>query len=976
MSQSNVAPAPFARLAPALVSALAALWSSAAAVARPTVNLTPTADATLYQDTEGDIANGAGQSLYAGKTNQSSNFLRRTLIKFDLSSIPAGSTITAVNLKLRCSKVPTGAVGTYSFTLTKVSTTWGEGTSNASGDEGAGTTATTNSATWQHRFYSATTWTTAGGTTTGGVSATTSVTNTGNYNWTSAAMVTDVQNWLNSPATNNGWMLKGNETTAKSARQFDSRTHPTSANRPVLTVTYTAPATSGACCFSDGTCLVTTSATCSSMIGSYQGNGTDCSPNPCPQPTGACCFTNGTCTSVTDASCTGSGGTWNGAFTSCANTYCSVTLTPFQDALPIPNVLLPTSIGPDGIPNYDVYIREFNHSFHASLPANRVWGYASQYPGPTFEVQKGQPIRVTWHNDLRNSLNVLRNTHLFEINQCLHGPDITGRTPVTVTHLHGLKVAPESDGYPSLTFAPGQSSAQYFYPNDQEAATLWYHDHALGITRLNVYAGLAGFYFIRDPNEASLNLPSGQYEVPLVFQDRNINAAGALVYNPSASDEFFGDKIVINGKVWPFQNVNKGKYRYRCVNGSNTRTYTIALRMATGAPYGFTLIGTDGGLRETPLNLQSLTLMPGERADIIIDFAPLPATSSLTMVNLAPAPFPGGTDFLSNMMSFRVQNATGHTAAIPANLNTIAPLPQNQSVQAREFTLRLATVDTCNIDTWLIDDLMFDDITDFPRIDTIETWSIANASQISHPFHVHLVQFQALDRQDFTLNGSVVVPNGPLLPIPPEEQGWKDTIQCPPNQITRFIAKFEGFPGTFPMHCHILEHEDHEMMRQFTVLCDEPAILGQPVNVTVDQGDTADFPVNVTGDSLTYQWYRGATALTDGPTGWGSIISGAQTNLLKIINAQQQDEGSYFFETENPCGYSESEQATLTVTPPCPGDLNGDHIVNTADLTIFLGQFGSPVAIPGSGADFNADGFVNTADLTFFLGRFGQPCPT
>ncbi|MFM9957637.1 MAG: multicopper oxidase domain-containing protein [Phycisphaerales bacterium] len=969
-------------MARAALSALALLGMAAVASARPTVNLTPVADATLFQDAEGDVANGAGQYMFAGKTNQPSNFLRRSLIRFDLSSIPAGSTITAVTLRLNVSKVPLGTVATFPFTLTKVSATWGEGTSNDAGDEGDGAAATANSATWLHRFFSATTWTTAGGTTTGAVSATTSVTDLGFYNWSSAAMVTDVQNWLNNSATNHGWMLKGNETTAKSARRFDARTHPTTNNRPRLTVTYTAPAASGACCFLDGDCIVTTSASCASSFGTYQGNGTNCEPNLCPQPAGACCFAgNGVCLSQTEAVCIASAGTWQGAFSSCGVVYCTINLAPYQDPLPIPAVIQPTNVGPDGIANYDVYIREFNHKWHAALPTTRVWGYNSMSPGPTFDVQKGQPIRVTWHNDLRYSTNVLRADHLFPINQCLHGPDITGRTPVTVTHLHGLKVAPESDGYPSLTFAPGFSSSQYFYPNDQEAATLWYHDHALGITRLNVYAGLAGFYFIRDPNEASLNLPQGHNEVPLVFQDKNINGSGVHVYNPETTDAFFGDKVVVNGKVWPYLDVRKGKYRFRCVNGANTRTFTIDLRRQApiaAFPVDFTLIGTDGGLRATPLNVSQITLMPGERVDIIVDFEPFATGTVINMRNTAVAPFPGGTGTLNEVMQFRVTNTAGDTDPIPGVLNTIPPMVPQQAVVNREFTLRLATVDTCNIDTWLIDDLMFDDITDFPRIDTIEAWSFANASQIAHPFHVHLVQFQVLDRQAFQLNGSIVVPNGPLLPPDPSELDcWKDTVQCPPNLITRVIAKFEGFPGTYPMHCHILEHEDHEMMRQFTVLCDEPGILNSPGNQAIPEGNTAVFAVNVSGDSLQYQWKKNGNNVTNGPTAWGSTISGATTATLTIQNARDpEDEGSYTCAITNPCGNGLTSPAGLSITPPfCPGDLNNDGAVNTADLTIFLGQFGNAVIIPGTGADFNGDGFVNTPDLTFFLGRFGQPCP-
>ena len=206
--------------------------------------------------------------------------------------------------------------------------------------------------------------------------------------------------------------------------------------------------------------------------------------------------------------------------------------------------------------------------------------------------------------------------------------------------IHGGSTPPESDGHPEAWFTKGFERAgplfeqkTYQYPNDQRATTLWYHDHALGITRLNVYAGLAGFYLIRDKEERSLKLPKGPYEIPLVIQDRSFNEDGSLFYpscpneidggtcegdelpNPSIVPEFFGDTILVNGKVWPFLEVEPRKYRFRLLNGSNSRFYI--LKFDKTLP--FIQIGTDGGLLETPVTLNEIILGPAERADVIVD---------------------------------------------------------------------------------------------------------------------------------------------------------------------------------------------------------------------------------------------------------------------------------------------------------------------------------------------------------------------
>jgi spore coat protein A len=953
---------------------IALAWVLAAApgvASGASVALNAVADTTIYSDNTSN-SNGAGPDLYAGKTSSSTTpdfALRRSLIRFDLSSIPAGSTITAVSLRLTLNKTNSGSLPVR---LHRVTSQWGEGATN--GATGLGSPSAVGDSTWLRRIFNTTSWTTAGGDFVASASATTNVNANANYTWSGATMVSDCQGWLNNSATNFGWIIRGDETTNGSVKRFSSRTNPTVNQRPLLTVTYTPPPASGACCQPDGTCQVMTSAACTTAGGTYQGNGTDCTPNPCPQPSGACCANNGSCTFVTAVDCASVGGTFQGGLVSCASVTCPVILTPFQDALPIPAVATPNV----GIPpnTYDMYIREFNHSFHASLPTTRVWGYNSQYPGPTFEVRRGQPIHVTWHNDLRTTLNVLRNTHFLITDQCLHGPDVTGRAPVTVTHLHGLKTDPISDGAPDGTFAPGFSSVQYDYPNDQQAATLWYHDHALGLTRLNVMMGLAGAYLIRDDNEDSLNLPKGEYEIPLIIQDRTFKFGGGIVYNTTTQDNFFGDTICVNGKAWPFLNVKKGKYRFRIVNGSNTRTYTLGLRTAVGAPINFQQIGSDGGFLNAPVTLGSITIMPGERADVVIDFAPFAATSFLTMINTAPAPFPTGdpNNAIPNVMQFRIGAAAGDTDPLPAVLNTIAPIPEAQSTGTKQFVLRTSANQVCNADTWLINDLFWNDVTDFLRVGQTQVWSFVNRSALTHPMHIHLVQFQVLDRQDFTVINNVITPTPGTLAIPPlEERGWKDTVQCPPSKITRVIAKFDGYYGLFPMHCHILEHEDHEMMRQFEVLCDSPAQVGVVPNATVAENQTVQLSVIATGDALTYQWRKNNVNISDGPGPSGSTIGGATTPTLTITNADWNDNGQYDCRITNPCGHPLTNKATVIVTPACKGDLNFDGVVNVLDLTIFLGQFGT-VVVPGTGGDLNADGSVNVLDLTIFLGRFGQPC--
>jgi len=402
-----------------------------------------------------------------------------------------------------------------------------------------------------------------------------------------------------------------------------------------------------------------------------------------------------------------------------------------------------------------------------------------------------------------------------------------------VTHLHGGHVPAAFDGFPEDNYDPGQSLS-FTYPNNQVPGTLWYHDHALGITRLNVYMGLAGFYLIRDAAEQALGLPAGVYEIPLALQDRSFHPDGTLDYPADIQEVFFGDFNLVNGKVWPYLDVKQGKYRFRVLNGSNSRTYRLSLDRldqpgTTDLP--FVQIGTDGALIEVPLTVDTITLAPAERADVIVDFAGLPAGTEVVLTNDAPAPFPGspGVGVVPDVMKFVVGVESGFTGAVPATLRTVETLDEADSVRTRDFTLEKFS-DACG-GVWEINALTWNDVTEYPQLGTTEVWRFINSSPVMHPMHMHLVLFQVLDRE----------PIGGGTPVPPDptEVGWKDTVRADPGMITRVIARFEDYAGKFVYHCHILEHEDHDMMRQFwSVPPIAAGLLGDAVSWSSQDGAT------------------------------------------------------------------------------------------------------------------------------------------
>jgi spore coat protein A len=490
-------------------------------------------------------------------------------------------------------------------------------------------------------------------------------------------------------------------------------------------------------------------------------------------------------------------------------------LEKFVDALFIPPVLEPTGLRPDPddpkaqIPYYRVAMQALEVRVHRDVPPTRVWAYGGSMPGPTFETRSGRGLLVEWANELPDR-------HFLPIDHTLHGAHAEQPEVRTVVHVHGAKVPPESDGFPDAWYPPGQSGTSH-YPNRQDAATLWYHDHAMGIERLNQYAGLFGFFLVRDDAEDALNLPRGPYEVPLVICDRLFFASGQLNYPRSANpaspwvSEVYGDAALVNGKLFPFFEVEPRAYRFRFLNASNTRTYAFGLPGGRpGRP--FQQIGTDQGLLPAPVALKTLTLGPAERADVILDFSADAGTNVVLQNGVSP------------VMQFRVgQGPAVKASPLPSKLRSIARLSPAAAVKTRTLTLDEYQDPTTHRMIMLLNGTYWrQPVTETPELDTVEIWSLVNLTEDTHPIHLHLVRFQILDRQTFDAEGVQYTgqtrTTGPRIAPGPEDLGWKDTVRADPGIITRIIARFEGYAGRYVWHCHLLEHAANEMMRPFEVV--------------------------------------------------------------------------------------------------------------------------------------------------------------
>lgn len=487
------------------------------------------------------------------------------------------------------------------------------------------------------------------------------------------------------------------------------------------------------------------------------------------------------------------------------------TLTPFVDPLPIPAIAKPSDARPiAGLPSptefYRLEMRAIRVKLHRDVPETTVWVYGNSFPGPTIEARRGKPIQVEW-------VNALPEQHFLPVDTTLCGAEPGNPEVRAVVHLHGGKVPPESDGYPESWYPAGKS-ATYSYPNAQDAAMLWYHDHAMGIERLNMYAGLFGAYLLRDDEEDALNLPRGKYEVPLMLADRMIRQDGQLYYPASRNAEgpwvaeVFGDCFLVNGKLMPYFEVEPRRYRFRILNASNGRFFRLTLENGQS----FHQIGTDQGLLAAPVEARRLQVAPGERADVIVDFSEASASTIVMRNDILP------------LLQFRVSGkGAKDTSSLPAKLRAFTPVQEKEAEVTRILTLNEYDTLIGKPSQMLLNGSRWHDpITEKPRHGSLEIWQLINLTTDTHPIHLHQVRFQVLDRRPISvptyLSTKTLSYIGPAVPPMAQEAGWKDTVRVESRGVTRIAVRFDGYAGRFVWHCHILEHAANEMMRPYEII--------------------------------------------------------------------------------------------------------------------------------------------------------------
>jgi spore coat protein A len=548
-------------------------------------------------------------------------------------------------------------------------------------------------------------------------------------------------------------------------------------------------------------------------------------------------------------------------------------------------------------------MREGSWQFHRDLGLATVWGYWAANPddpdkpigmgylGPTISVARNHPTVAKFRTELPT-------THMFQfvIDLLRKGdPQLTPVAPPpykstpplpphvnvwNVVHQHGGLTPPQSDGMPKQSYSPdGVHAESYFtldpgrvkrneaifaYTNHERAAMLWYHDHAMGMTSLNVYAGLAGLYFVRDPADSRLGLPQDEFEVPLILQDRTFNADGSLAYTMLQVEG--ADTPVVNGKAYPFLDVEPRRYRLRILNGSNERhwrlTFAVSENVLPEPTLPFWLIGTDQGFR-APLPMLDFLIAPAERYDLIVDFGQLPMGAKVTLTNYnAPVHYPGngagsgvGPE-ISEIMQFRVNKrlsggADKTTPPRKLRLPAVAPIKPTRHTRRREWVV----YQHAQFMTMTLNAVPFAAPSqDFIKAGSTEIWEYINPNHDAHPMHVHLVSFQVLNRQPLDAAGyqaayekwlkggrkradKPVLANyltGPPIPPDPDEAlSHKDTVKAYPEMVTRIIIQEFNpptdtiasipnsgtkFPATYVQHCHILEHEDDDLMRPWTIV--------------------------------------------------------------------------------------------------------------------------------------------------------------
>ena len=411
-----------------------------------------------------------------------------------------------------------------------------------------------------------------------------------------------------------------------------------------------------------------------------------------------------------------------------------------------------------------------------------VLGYNNGLLGPTIKLNNTESASINFQNQLSEASNL---------------------------HWHGIIVPSNMDGHPA-DIVNAESSFNYSFPIQQRAGTYWYHPHAHGKTASQVFRGLAGFFIVNDNEEAALNLPSGDYEIPIVIQDKRFYPDFSLNYSPKTSEVmtgYLGQYVLVNGRYAPFHKVATRWYRLRVLNGSTARVYNLSL--STGNNYY--VIGSDGGLLQTPESVSSLLLAPGERADILVDFSSYSiGTEIFFQSNSFDGGIQGGQNF--NIMKFIVDKHETDPFTLPSSLSIINLIAESSAVKTRSFVIaghsshnsgggHAHGMHTINSKTFSMN-----------RIDVevksgeTEIWEFDNTNgEEIHPMHIHGVQFQVLNRS-----------GGRGVKIA-SEKGWKDTVLCMPGEKVRVIMSFPNHPGKFVLHCHNLEHEEDGMMLNFQI---------------------------------------------------------------------------------------------------------------------------------------------------------------
>ncbi|KAK3163761.1 hypothetical protein QOZ80_1AG0008000 [Eleusine coracana subsp. coracana] len=500
--------------------------------------------------------------------------------------------------------------------------------------------------------------------------------------------------------------------------------------------------------------------------------------------------------------------------------------------------------------------------FHRDLPATTVFVYGTSaatatFPGPTIEALQGVPLWVTWQN------------HLPARHILPWDPTVPTAIPKhggvpTVVHLHGGVHPPQSDGNANAWFTanfretgPTWSTPTYLYPNAQSpGGALWYHDHALGLTRANLLAGLLGAYVIRDPaREGPLGLPRGDaFDRVLVLADRSFAADGSLYMNatgdvprahPQWQPEYFGAAVTVNGKAWPFLRVKRRRYRFRVINASNARYFNLSL--ANGLP--FHVVGSDASYLPKPVVVGHLLVAVAESFDVVVDFG-----ESTEVVNTAPYPYPDGdapNELNGKVMKFIVDPSnTCDDSRIPARLPEYVRVGDEDEAAKKRYIVMYEYDDpaTDNPTHLYINGRRPDDpATETPRVGSTETWQVINLTPDNHPLHLHLAAFQAVrvvelvDADEFKrcmtrVNDAVKchverhVAGGKEVEVPEHERTWKNVVKVAPGTVTTVVVKFVMVEtgGVYPFdataepgyvyHCHILDHEDNAMIRPLKLI--------------------------------------------------------------------------------------------------------------------------------------------------------------